>query len=62
MYYVLVKFRSNAIPELFGTTRPEHASELATMTDVEWVSPTIVDGNAVGESWTVGVPGIKLAA
>lgn len=47
MFYVLVKFAGNPVPELFGTSHISHAARLATMDGVEWASPTIANGAAL---------------
>lgn len=54
MFYVLVKFTGNPVPELFGTTHTSHAARLATMDDVEWVSPTIAGGDALEHATNTG--------
>lgn len=59
MFHVLVKFKGNPVPELFGTMHTSHAARLATMTDVEWASPTISNGAALGEPEDTMFPGEK---
>ncbi len=54
MFYVLVKFRSQPAPVLFGTSHVSHASKLASMADVEWVSPTIANGTAIAHATAFG--------
>ncbi len=54
MFYVLVKFRNQPAPVLFGTSHVSHASRLASMTDVEWVSPTIANGVAIAHATEFG--------
>jgi len=49
MFYVLVKFKDQPTPAVFGTTHVYHASHLATMEGVEWVSPNIANGQALIE-------------
>jgi len=49
MFYVLVKFHGQSTPVIFGTTHVYHASQLATMDDVEWVSPNIANGQVIIE-------------
>lgn len=67
MFYVLVKFFGQDAPVLFGTTHISHASKLATMTDVEWVSPTIANGAALarptpfGGAYRVSVVGPQIS-
>ena len=46
MFYALVTFKSNPVPQLFGVTHISHAARLATMADEEWVSPAIANGSA----------------
>jgi hypothetical protein len=41
MFFVLVKFKGEPIPRLFGTTHMSDCYVLATMDGVEWVSHTI---------------------
>jgi len=69
MFYVLVKFKGNPHPELYGTTHISHASRLATMDGVEWASPTISNGNALvyetelgGKEWPSAPFGNKITA
>lgn len=47
MFSVLVKFKGNPVPVLFGTTHVSHAKDLATMDGVEWASPTITGSGYV---------------
>lgn len=56
MFYVLVKFTDQKTPVLLGTSGMDHASRLATMTGVEWVSPTI-SGNGDATSFVTGSGG-----
>lgn len=54
MFYVLVKFSTMPEPVMIGTTHVSHASRLVTMSDVEWVSPTISGGGAIGHETATG--------
>lgn len=54
MFYVLVKFHGHPAPELFATSHVSHAARLATMDDVEWVSPTIGGGSALAYTAATG--------
>jgi hypothetical protein len=47
VFFVLVKFLDQATPVIFGTSHIGQASKLATMANVEWVSPTIANGAAI---------------
>jgi hypothetical protein len=47
MFYVLVKFKSYPEPIMMGTKSLQSTPMLATMDDVEWVSPSISNGNAL---------------
>ena len=47
MSYVLVKFYKQPEPVMFGLDNVSHGPCLVTMDGVEWVSPIIVDGNAM---------------
>jgi len=49
MFFVLVKFKDQPTPVVMGTTHVWHASVLATMDNIEWVSPNIADGQALIE-------------
>jgi hypothetical protein len=54
VFYVLVKFRGNPEPVLFGTTHISQAARLATMDGAEWASPSIGNGNALEHPTATG--------
>lgn len=54
MFYVLVKFKNYPGPVVMGTSNLQQTPMLATMDDVEWVSPTIANGNAIAYNHPLG--------
>jgi hypothetical protein len=54
MFYVLVKFVNHPEPVIMPTMDIRHGSWLSTMNEVEWVSPTIANGNALSYHTEVG--------
>jgi hypothetical protein len=54
VFFVLVKFRGNPVPVVFGTTHISHAAQLATMDNAEWASPSIGAGDAMEHCTPIG--------